>query len=176
MRQPRPITVLGICPGIGSLAYVCARWEPGFVDGELIDHDVLRGAKPKPEDSFERLVKKAKVHTLILSVVIERNSPSIVVISPHAGKESKEAAAASGFALGNLCGDFRIVPVCFESREELFGMFPNGAEAKNIVSQRIQGGVPGARGKPLAFAAMSAIAGFEKTIMTAGVAGIIIGE
>ena len=175
MRQPRPITVLGICPGIGSLSYVCARWQPGFVDGDLVDHDVLRGAKPSDGDSFERLVKKAKVHTLILSVVVERNSPNVVVVSPHGGKESKEAVAAAGFAIGQMCGDYHIVPVCFESRNDMFDMFPQGSDPKGIISQRIKEGVPGSRSKALSYAAVAAIAGYERIVMATGVAGIIIG-
>jgi hypothetical protein len=174
VRQAKAITVLGICPGLGSLAYVCATWRQGFVDGDLIDHDILRGSKPATGDSFERLVKKARVHSLILSVVLERNSPSIVVVAPHAGKETTEPIAASAFEVGRLCGDYHIVPVCFASKEDMFGIFPDGADTKGIIAQRIQGGVPGSRNKLLAYAALATIAGFERVSMAAGAAGIVL--
>lgn len=73
----RPVVILGIAPGLKSLAYSVLSVEGSKVT--TIDHDVLLGGRL---NSLANLAKKAYVHSLVLDVVFERNPPHSLAIGP----------------------------------------------------------------------------------------------
>lgn len=108
--RPRPTIVLGIAPGLKSLAYSVLS-----VDGQSvtpIDHDILLGGHLKK--SLAGLAKKAYAHALILDVVFERNPPAVLAIGPPCNPgEPSEHLEAVRTMLALVSGQFgvRIAPI-----------------------------------------------------------------
>jgi hypothetical protein len=176
VRKPGEITVLGVCPGMKSLSYCCVTWELGVPEGELIDYDVLRGSKCSPDDDEERILRRARAHMLILSVVIERHEPDLIAIAPVSIKEPPERTEAVAFELGKTAADYKVPVLVWSDKRDLFGSFPVGADSKGIILQRIENGVPGSRNRALAWSAIASIAGFERLAMASGAAGLFVQE
>lgn len=76
--RERPTIVLGIAPGLRSLAYSVMSVEGSTLTP--VDHDILLGGHFKK--SIATLAKKAYAHALILDVVFERNPPTVLAIGP----------------------------------------------------------------------------------------------
>lgn len=76
----RPVVILGIAPGLKSIAYSVLSVTSGQ-DGKVttVDHDVLLGGRL---NSLANLAKKAYVHALVLDVVFERDPPEVLAIGP----------------------------------------------------------------------------------------------
>lgn len=92
--------VLGISPGLRSLAYCVLVFRDDSPVAEQIDADVNRGGRGKPKNPFE-LTRFARVHALILDIVLDRNPPAIVVIGPSEPEppEYLDAVRAMVFSL-----------------------------------------------------------------------------
>lgn len=103
--QARPTIVLGIAPGLKSLAY--SVMSSAGTSLSPIDHDILLGGHLKK--SLADLSKKAYAHALILDVVFERNPPAVLAIGPacNAG-EPPEHLWAVRTMLEALAGNFGV--------------------------------------------------------------------
>ena len=107
-----------------------------------------------------------------LSVVVERYEPDLIAIAPVSIKEPPERTEAVAFEIGRTAAEYRIPVLVWQTKQELFGSFPVGADSKGIITQRIEGGVPGSRNRALAWSSITAIAGFERLMMANGAAGL----
>jgi hypothetical protein len=106
MHAPaRPIIVLGIAPGLKSLAY--SVMSSAGASLTPIDHDILLGGHLKK--SLADLSKKAYAHALILDVVFERNPPAVLAIGPPCNLvEPPEHLWAVRTMLAAVAGNFGV--------------------------------------------------------------------
>lgn len=101
----RPIIVLGIAPGLKSLAYSVISTTGSTLSP--IDHDILLGGHLKK--SLADLAKKAYAHALILDVVFERNPPAVLAIGPSCNPgEPTEHLWAVRTMLAAVAGNFGV--------------------------------------------------------------------
>lgn len=88
--------VLGISPGLKALAYSVIRGgDPPYP----VDHDVLLGGRVK--SSTADLSKKAHVHELVLSVVLERDPPQVIAIGPACNSKEPPEYVQAAIAMLN---------------------------------------------------------------------------
>jgi hypothetical protein len=66
------LIVIGISPGLRSLAYCVLAFSGQQGRPEVCDSDLLKGGRPRQGDPAERLRRKATPHALVLDVVFER--------------------------------------------------------------------------------------------------------
>ena len=84
--------VLGITPGVRSLAYCVLSLRDGSDEPELLDSDLLKGGRVAAGDDERRILKKA-APALILHIVLERafdlnrKEPVVMAIGPGSEKE-----------------------------------------------------------------------------------------
>jgi hypothetical protein len=91
-RRQAQVIVLGITPGVRSLAYCVLHIEEKR-QPEVLDSDLLKGGQPGFEPSEAVLLQKSRPHALTLHIVIERafdlsrKEPVIMALGPGTGKE-----------------------------------------------------------------------------------------
>lgn len=100
----RPVVILGIAPGLKSIAYSVLSVQGPKVT--TIDHDVLLGGRL---NSLANLAKKAYVHALVLDVVFERDPPHALAIGPACNpKEATPHVWAVRLMLSELAQKFGV--------------------------------------------------------------------
>jgi hypothetical protein len=157
MHAPaRPIIVLGIAPGLKSLAYSVMSSLGSSITP--IDHDILLGGHLKK--SLADLSKKAYAHALILDVVFERNPPAVLAVGPscNAG-EAPEHLWAVRTMLEALAGNFgvRIASLDEPRMQEALGLKPKETLGRAV--NRALGGPSDSSDRRLVLADAIAVAG-----------------
>jgi hypothetical protein len=153
---PRPTIVLGIAPGLKSLAYsVMSTLGTSLTQ---IDHDILLGGHLKK--SLADLAKKAYAHALILDVVFERNPPAVLTIGPACNSgEPPEHLWAVRTMLAAVAGNFgvRIAELSEEQMGEALGLGPKETLGRAV--NRSLGGPTDSSDRRLVLADAIAVAG-----------------
>jgi hypothetical protein len=99
------MVVLGVLPGISSLAYSVVSFPEGGA-GTVVDCDLLH--HQTTERSSWGLSKSSRVHALVLGIVVERHPAAAIAIGPQADPhESAQNAAAVRVVLESLGFAFR---------------------------------------------------------------------
>lgn len=80
MRKRHACTVLGVSPGLSALSY-CVVGSTPSVKARHVDYDVLH-ARALSREAKQSPSKRARVHQLVLGVVLERDPPDIIAIGP----------------------------------------------------------------------------------------------
>lgn len=118
--------VLGVSPGIKKLAYCVIEpvGDPADPEWELLDLDRLKGAKVAATAlaafGASELVKKFKVHDLILSTIWERYTPEVMVVGPPADPaESERLVSAARRALRSMAASYGMEYIEIKTLEEL---------------------------------------------------------
>ncbi len=102
--------VLGISPGVRSLAYCLLRVRPAG-ELEVVDHELMKGGRPQPADTKEALQKRSKPHSLVLHIVMERafesngGAPLLVAIGPSGKDVPSLELLAVRIVLTGLCAE-----------------------------------------------------------------------
>lgn len=170
------MVVLGITPGVRSLAYCVLARAPQAPEPTLVDSDLLKGGRPKPSDNDKDLKRKAKPHILTLDVVLKRafdippkGQKVVMAIGPGSGKEPPELvflvrAVLTGLAveLGEL--GMHIECINWYTTKELDVLL--GTSFKRAVRDCLSKYAPILR-SPYLVAAGTALAAFEQLNKTA---------
>jgi hypothetical protein len=139
MSRKAPAIVLGVTPGIKSLAYVVLD-----ASGERptsLDHDVLTGGRLKKDSSLAELGKKAYVHGLILSVILERDPPLMVALGPACNpKDPPEHQTVARMVILGLAKRFGVTVVDVSDLDVQQDLSPEpGVSLARVVHKRLLG-------------------------------------
>jgi len=131
--------VLGVAPGLRSLAYsVVGFYEPDD-RGDLIDADVLRGTKAGPDANWAALLLKGRPHRLIMSVVFERNPPAALALGPPYSKKEPDLHVQSVRTLLQVMAQALKVPTLeYADKKTLLSVFPQTETLRNIVLRHVR--------------------------------------
>lgn len=126
--------VLGVAPGLRSLAYsVVGFYKPGE-RGDLIDADVLRGNRTESDAPWAKLLDRGRPHRLIMSVVFERHPPAILSLGPPYSKKEPQLHVESVATLMEVMAKAFKVPTCrFPDKRSLLSVFPIKEPLRNMV-------------------------------------------
>lgn len=114
--------VLGIAPGIQTLAYSVLAYDGG-TKGYPVDCDVLHAGRGAVSLNPWVLAKRARAHHLILGVVLERNPPAVVAVGPKvSSKEPVECADAIRVMVRALAQAFNVAVTDIADRKRLAGL------------------------------------------------------
>ena len=72
---------LGVAPGLAALSYAVLEHRDG-VPPFLVDADVLHGARGITADEAWQILRRTRVHHLLLETIVERYVPAVVVVGP----------------------------------------------------------------------------------------------
>jgi hypothetical protein len=101
------LIALGIAPGLRHLAYCVLKFDGGR-QAELLDADVLRGGRTIRDLNVFELAIKYRIHSMILDLVWERHTPTVVGLGPRASTqepiEYSEFAKAAVMAFSHAVG------------------------------------------------------------------------
>lgn len=89
------LIALGVSPGLRHLAYCVLKFDGG-PKAELLDSDVLRGGRTIRDLNVFELAIKFRIHSMILDLVWERHTPTVLGLGPRAS--SQEPVEYSDFA------------------------------------------------------------------------------
>jgi hypothetical protein len=82
------VIVLGVVPGLSACAYSVVAIRYDRILGEIIDCDVLHGNDKPITAPAHEVARSARVHQLVLSVVVGRDPPAALAIGPpYSAKE-----------------------------------------------------------------------------------------
>lgn len=150
--------VLGIAPGIASLAYSVVAYEDDSRVGDSLDADVLKAGRSISVASALEAAKRCRAHHLILDVVCDRYVPAMVAIGPPADPgEHGDSIAAVRLLLIALAAALRVPLVQAGDRERLLRDL--GAEPRTLV-RTVRACVPnlsGYRDKRIVLATAAAV-------------------
>lgn len=160
MSRSAPAIVLGVTPGIRALSYVVLDFSGSMPVS--VDHDILTGGRLK-EKSLADLGKKAYVHGLILSVVLERDPPLALAIGPACNKKDPpEHVLAARAMLLMLAGRLGIRVVDVSEGDISRALDPKpGVSLSRVVHEHISGLV-GSYDRRVVMAAAVALTGRQK--------------
>ena len=74
--------VLGVAPGLRSLAYAVLSFRDGSRAAEVVDADVLKASGQSDEASVWAVTRSARVHALVMGVVFDRDPPALLSLGP----------------------------------------------------------------------------------------------
>ena len=162
--------VLGVTPGVRSLAYCVLLVRRGATEPEVIDSDLLKGGDPGGDLKKETLAKKSKPHALTLEVVLERafdlakGTAVLLAIGPGSGKEPPEhvlfvRALLAGITVELAELGMRIDCVSWTTPEELDEVL--GIGVKKAVRRSLNRQGTTLIRSPYVLAAGTALAGLE---------------
>jgi hypothetical protein len=99
------VIILGIAPGIRTLAWSVLDFPDRTLRADCLDCDVEHhGARGFSLETFEDMLARAKVHWLILTVLLGRHEGAVLVLGPQADRyEPEEHAEAARCLLRTLC-------------------------------------------------------------------------
>lgn len=76
------MVVLGVAPGLSSLAYSVVSFRSEILVGDAIDCDVLHGNGQSEAAPVWQVTKAARVHQMIMGVVFDRDPPAALALGP----------------------------------------------------------------------------------------------
>jgi hypothetical protein len=149
--RPTRVIVLGITPGVRSLAYCVLALRDGSDEPELVDSDLLKGGRVKAGDTESLIKKKMGPHALVLHIVLERafelnqKEPVLMAIGPGTDKEPAELvflvrAMLTGLAIELKERGIRIDCINWQSSGELDRVL--GMEATKAVRRQLNRKAP----------------------------------
>jgi len=165
------VIVLGISPGVRSLAYCVLLLRPDAEFPELLDSDLLKGGKPKRGADEAELKKRSKPHWLTLDVVLRRafddndGRPVVMAIGPGPEKEPRVHQFVVRALLTGLCVELeshgvRIVCLNWSSARELDEIL--GVDVKTAVRRELSRSGRSVIRAPYVLAAGTALAAAKK--------------
>jgi len=108
------LIALGIAPGLRHLGYCVLKFNGG-PKAELLDADVLKGGRTIRDLNIWELAIKYRVHSMILDLVWERHTPTVLGLGPRASSqepiEYSDFACSAIRAFAHAVGGIRVVTV-----------------------------------------------------------------
>lgn len=133
--------VLSIAPGIRALAWAIVQFRGRSLSGELVASDVEHhGNKSDLVGGFEDLLSRARVHWLILSVLLDRHSPGILVLGePFSRREPPEHVEAMRCLLRSLFLSVGIPVLEFDDREQVLSVLGTNQRTMVVAAEEMIG-------------------------------------
>jgi len=135
------VIVLSIAPGIRALAWAIVQFRGRSLSGELLASDVEHhGNKSDLVGGFEDLLSRARVHWLILSVLLDRHSPGILVLGePFSRREPPEHVEAMRCLLRSLFLSVGIPVLEFDDREQVLSVLGTNQRTMVVAAEEMIG-------------------------------------
>lgn len=133
--------VLGIAPGIRTLAWSVLDFPDRTLRADCLDCDVEHhGARGFSIVTFEDMLSRARVHWLILTVLLGRHDGAVMVIGPQAdSKEPVEHAEAARCLLRSLCLGVGVPLLEFTDRDEVLDVLGVSHRQITAVAEAVVG-------------------------------------
>jgi hypothetical protein len=135
------VIVLSIAPGIRALAWAIVQFRGRSMSGELVASDVEHhGNKSDLVGGFADLLSRARVHWLILSVLLDRHAPGVLVIGePFSKREPPEHVEAMRCLLRSLFLSVGIPVVEFDGRDEVLSVLGTNQRTMVLAAEEMIG-------------------------------------
>ncbi len=119
---------LGVAPGLSSLSYAVLEQHDGHRHPVLLDADVLHGGKGLTAAQSWDILKRSRVHHLMLDVICDRYVPAVVATGPPLNlDEPPEHVVAVRLLVGALARGLGVTVVELGAYPELFRLLRTSA-------------------------------------------------
>lgn len=113
------VLVLGVSPGLASCAYSVLSLPKPELKAIPVDMDVLHGTGRSEAALAWEITKSARVHALVMGVVLERQPPAVLSFGPGIGGEPERHVEAVVTMLTDLGRLFGARIVTFQDEDEI---------------------------------------------------------